>query len=133
VNEERELAALLLRLELMLMEPAFRRDSAAVSALLAEGFLEFGSSGRVWSREAILRLLATEEQQPVPRVEDFTLRMLASDVALVTYRTVRPQQATLRSSIWRQGANGWQVFFHQGTKMPAAEPAHSEALATNHS
>jgi ribonuclease HI len=54
------LAELLLSLELQLMDPAFRKDRAAVSSLLAEDFSEFGSSGRVWSREAILDLLESE-------------------------------------------------------------------------
>ena len=109
------------RLELELMEPEFRRDRNAVSAVLAEDFYEHGSSGRVWSRDAILDLLATEEPQPAPHVEAFAMRLLAPGIALVTYRTVRPQQVTQRCSIWRETASGWQVLFHQGTKIGNAK------------
>lgn len=98
------------------MDPAFRRNREAVSALLAEDFCEFGSSGRIWSRETILDLLATEDYPSSPAVEDFTLQLLAPDIVLVTYRTVRPQQSTLRSSVWKRNKTGWQVLFHQGTK-----------------
>ena len=70
------------------MDPAVRRDRERVAALLAEDFVEFGSSGRVWTRESILELLATETYTP-PAVEDFACRMLGEDVALVTYRAVR--------------------------------------------
>lgn len=118
--EEDEIVALLLSLEKHLMDPVVRKDLAQVSALLAEDFREFGSSGREWSREAILDLLATELSHPAPAVEDFTLQSIAPDVALVTYRTVRPQQSTLRSSIWKRTEAGWQIFFHQGTKIPNA-------------
>ena len=47
--------------ELALLDPIVRCDRARVAALLAEDFEEFGSSGRIWSREAILSLLETED------------------------------------------------------------------------
>jgi len=105
-------------LELQLMDPAFRKDRSAVSILLAKDFREFGVSGREWSREAILDLLATEPSRPVPKVEDFRIHPLTADAMLVTYRTIRPEMQANRSSIWIQSASGWQVLFHQGTKIP---------------
>jgi hypothetical protein len=114
------LAALLLSLELQLMDPAFRKDRAAVSVLLAKDFREFGVSGREWSREAILDLLATEPSRPVPEVEDFRIQPLTADAVLVTYRTIRIETQAMRSSIWIQSAAGWQMLFHQGTKAPKA-------------
>jgi hypothetical protein len=105
-----------------LLDPASRRDRARVAALLAEDFLEFGSSGRVWSREEILELLASEDYQP-PAIEDFTCHWIAEGVVLVTYRTVRTdpdqgqRQTALRSSIWIEEAGAWRMRFHQGTKV----------------
>ncbi len=119
-NEDGALAKSLLTLELRLMDPAFRKDRAAVSTLLAEDFREFGSSGREWGREAILDLLETEPSQPAPAVEDFRIQPLTADAVLVTYRTIRPEIQANRSSIWIQSASGWQVLFHQGTKIPEA-------------
>jgi len=112
------LAEFLLSLELRLMDPAFRKDRAAVSALPAKDFREFGVSGREWSREAILDLLATEPSRSAPEVEDFRIQPLTADTVLVTYRTIRPEIQANRSSIWIQSASGWQVLFHQGTKIP---------------
>lgn len=109
------------QLERMLLEPAVRRDRAQVAELLAEDFMEFGASGRVWTRDAVLELLATEEYTP-PVMENFKCRALAEDVALVTYRTLRAGAAsgesavTLRSSIWVKRSGAWQVVFHQGTR-----------------
>jgi hypothetical protein len=104
-----------------LLDPAVRRDRARVAALLSEDFEEFGSSGRVWSREAIIDSLATEVYQP-PKMEDFKCGRVGEDVALITYRTVRTDSesgqhsATLRSSLWVREGDRWRIRFHQGTK-----------------
>lgn len=110
-------------LEEALLDPAVRRDRAKVAALLAGDFIEFGSSGRVWTREAILELLATESFDR-PAMEDFQCHLIGDDAALVTYKTVRIdvgsglRAAVLRSSIWIREAGEWRVRFHQGTKIP---------------
>ena len=124
--DDEGLAELLLHLERRLMDPVFRKNREQVSALLAEDFREFGSSGRVWSRAAILDLLANEEAYTAPVVEDFAMQRISPETALVTYRTLRADaasdapQVTLRSSLWVLRGNRWQVLFHQGAKVPPA-------------
>jgi hypothetical protein len=111
------------RLELLLMDTGVRRDRKRVAALLHEDLLEFGSSGRVWTRDTTLELLATETYTP-PEVEDFACRALGPDAVLVTYRAVRrgkqgERVTTLRSSIWKKetgNAGAWKIYFHQGTR-----------------
>ena len=119
-----EVAKHLQALEELLLDPAVRRDSAKVATLLDEGFVEFGSSGRVWTRTAILDLLVHEEgYAEAPVMRDFACRHLAMGVVLATYRTVRmdsgPGKAreVVRSSIWVRGAQGWRILFHQGTSI----------------
>jgi hypothetical protein len=121
--QDRTLHELLLKHEQQLMDPLFRKNRDQVSALLAEEFREFGSSGRIWNKAAILELLASETPQPAPRVEDFTIQRLGPETALATYRTVPEHsagapQASLRSSLWIRSKHGWQVLFHQGTRIP---------------
>lgn len=113
-------AAELQRLELSLMDPGVRRDRSKVAALLDENFLEFGASGRVWTREATLELLSTEVYAP-PAVEEFSCHALAADVVLATYRAVRTGEQgerliTLRSSIWANESGVWKIRFHQETR-----------------
>ena len=108
------------RLELLLMDPAVRCDCARVAALLDKDFVEFGASGRVWTRETTLGLLATETYTP-PGVEEFGCRALGPGVMLVTYRTVcrgdsGERITTLRSSIWTRESGAWKIRFHQGTR-----------------
>jgi hypothetical protein len=119
----KQLCAHLVDRERALLDPAVRRNPGLVSELLAEGFLEIGSSGQVWSREQILELLATEDYRQ-PAMEDFKCALIAEKVALVTYRTIRTDSesghtsAVLRSSLWIQELGIWRVRFHQGTKIP---------------
>jgi hypothetical protein len=104
-----------------LIDPAVRRDCARVSAMLAEDFVEFGSSGRLWSRHQILHLLSTEKFEP-PAIEDFRCRAIADGVVLACYTTVRINAATgrrsavLRSSLWTHVSGVWLLRFHQGTR-----------------
>lgn len=105
-------------LEEALLDPAVRRNRAALEKLLREDFKEFGSSGRVWTRDQVIELLTNETFSPV-RVEEFNCALLAESVALVTYRAVRTGLATqtfsLRSSIWVREAGEWRLRFHHGT------------------
>jgi hypothetical protein len=107
--------------EEVLLDPMVRRDRGQVADLLADDFFEFGSSGRVWSRAATLDLLASEDYTP-PSMEDFACHLIAPDVALVTYKSVRidsvsgMRRVVLRSSLWIRKSERWRVRFHQGTK-----------------
>jgi hypothetical protein len=114
------------RLELLLMDAAVRQDRAQVGALLSSEFVEFGSSGRVWTREATMELLATEKTYAPPHVEGLTFRLLGPGVVLATYQTSREdvaggQVVTLRSSIWVWETGSWKICFHQGTRAGGAD------------
>lgn len=117
-----EITAQLFALEEALLDPAVRRDRARVSELVADDFIEFGSSGRVWTRDAILDLLEAEKNFIPPGVEEMACRSLGEGVMLVTYRTVRfnmdtgVRSTTLRSSVWTNESRKWQIRFHQGTR-----------------
>lgn len=110
------------RLEQSLLDSAVRRDGNRLRELLDDDFLEFGSSGRVWTRKSIIDLLATETGFHPPQIEEFECSVLGEKVALVTYRTVRvdprsgERLASLRSSIWVRRDGVWRMRFHQGTR-----------------
>lgn len=114
-------------LEQKLHRPEVRRSPDAVRALLADEFIEFGSSGRVYNKASIVEALAEEsmaEAALVPDVYDFAVHSIASDAVLVTYRSSRYRpdgtgaRTTLRSSIWKLIEGRWQMTFHQGTIVP---------------
>ena len=118
-------AAQLRKLEESLLDTAVRRDRKKMRSMLAENFLEFGSSGRIWNRNSIIELLSQETAFVPPAIEDFRCAFLTDDVTLVTYRTVRIDPETgevlssLRSSIWKNESGTWRMRFHQGTRTSA--------------
>lgn len=112
---------LIRRLEEELFKQSVRTSRSAVSALLADDFVEFGRSGRVYDKQEIVLSLAAEANDAAPELtaSGFELKSLADDVVLLTYRTRRVDgdQAlhTLRSSIWKRFDGVWRMVFHQGT------------------
>jgi hypothetical protein len=110
------LALHLRSLEELLLQSDVRK-SERVSRLLADGFIEFGSSGRVFTKAQIVSALGSEHPTTIT-AHDFSVSLLAPHVALVTYRAhlhTEPPVYTLRSSIWQQRGGQWQMAFHQGT------------------
>jgi hypothetical protein len=101
-NSPQELAAHLYHLEQQLLQPSTRRDEAALRSLLAEDFREFGSSGRIYTRQQVISTLAGESPHTITLSDP--CHQLAADIALLTYRstrTIAPQVAShaLRSSL----------------------------------
>ena len=97
-------------LEEQLGIPAVRASADALDRLISDEFVEFGSSGRTYTkRDVIAQLLANPNGQVT--LGGLRVRALSDDVALATYRTA----ASLRSSIWRREGESWRVVFHQGT------------------
>jgi hypothetical protein len=123
MDAPRDLANHLRSLEEDLLRPAIRASRTELEARLSPDFVEFGRSGRVYDREALVAALAAEDDsaQPVAAIEDFRVRLLAPGVALATYRSLRDSSAggrpsvVLRSSIWRLDGDAWRMAFHQGT------------------
>src|ERR1700722_19779728 len=102
-------------LEEQLLDPAVRCNTEFVSSLLADDFLEFGSSRRIFDKAAILEELRNAPSRTTPRLSDFAVRPLGADAMLVTYRTTslnssgEPTGHALRSSIWIIRDNRWQI------------------------
>ncbi len=106
-------------LEEKLLDPVVRSSPEALSELLANDFIEFGSFGQRFSKEDILDALPAETSIRFT-LSDFALRPLAPGVALATYQVQRftagePLRRSLRSSIWFLRDGHWQMLFHQGT------------------
>jgi hypothetical protein len=115
-------AELFRSLEQALQSPEVRASSEAVAALLAESFVEFGSSGKIYDKAVVVDALEKETSpanSSLPEMRDFAAQALGPDTVLVTYRSVRldgaNERSVLRSSIWTRIGDTWQMLFHQGT------------------
>ncbi|MFO2462829.1 DUF4440 domain-containing protein [Pseudomonas sp. 15FMM2] len=117
------LAAHLQDLERELHQCATRNDAQRLATLLADDFVEFGASGRIWDSKAQVIAGLSDEVFAARSMSDFALKLLADGVALVTYRChraasdVQAGSESLRSSVWRNSQAGWQMVFHQGTPL----------------
>lgn len=110
------LAAELKGLEEELLVPTVRK-STRLTELLADEFVEFGSSGRIYTKSDLVAVLQAESPA-AQTTSDFKVTFLAPDVALLTYKILRhcqPAVQTLRSSVWRRAKGNWQMVFHQAT------------------
>lgn len=109
-------------LEEALHRPEIRRSREAVEDLLAEGFMEFGASGRVYERATIIDRLAeqSDDNDGELQASNYALKPISNDAVLLTYETERSykdgsKRRVLRSSIWKHNGLKWQMLFHQGT------------------
>jgi hypothetical protein len=105
-------------------EPLFHRprsggEDPQYDTLIDHDFWEVGASGRRYSRNYVLAVLASREAQShsgdIWATEDFHCRKLAAEVYLLTYTLHQGQRKTRRTTVWRQTAQGWKALFHQGT------------------
>jgi hypothetical protein len=116
--------------ELRGMEPIFHtaefgRTAEDFDRRMAADYWEVGASGRRYSREFILQYLT--ENSPVSvasagwTCSDLGLRRLGAANYLLTYTLRQEERVTRRATVWQQVGGGWQILFHQGTVVSAAE------------
>ncbi len=122
ITEAGILPKLIEALEQSLLDPYVRQSTGQLNKLIADDFLEFGSSGKVYNKQDCIKL------DDIPRkfvVSDFKINELSKDVTLATYKTTEDDIASLRSSIWQRYGDEWKMIFHQGTKCEV-EDEHEE-------
>jgi hypothetical protein len=107
----------LVALERGMWEIGTRGNRHWMDAHLADDFVEYGRSGRIYDKQQIL-------DAPVgpfrAELDDLRVARLSKVVALVTYRSTSifgdaPPARSIRSSIWVRDDDGWKLRFHQGT------------------
>ena len=118
---ENSLTKLLREQEEALLDADIRGSELQLGKLLAEEFVEFGSSGVRYDRQSIVGALANAAQNEKLSLTDFNLIAWADGLAAVSYicechdakdKLVR---RSLRSSLWKEINGKWQIAFHQGT------------------
>jgi len=116
---------LLISLEKSLLLNEVRSNLYSLNTLLHEQFCEISQSGKFYLKHDVIQSLTSAEKTG-SRYEatNFQVRFLADDIAQVSFETrsiprndTRARRA-LRSSIWKNSENGWQMIFHQGTIVP---------------
>jgi hypothetical protein len=116
--------------ELRPLEPifhtaAFGLEPADFDRRMAPDYWEVGASGRRYSRDFILQMLA--DAPPVDattarwRASGHALRRLSPETYLLTYSLRQGERLTRRATLWQSTPHGWIILFHQGTIVSANE------------
>lgn len=115
----------LFQLEQRLLQPEVRKSIDDLMSLLADDFLEFGSSGRIFNKQQVIEILSHAPRERMT-LKDFQAKTLAPNVVLTTFRLVKHNESSeemtnsLRSSIWKLIDGKWKMVFHQGTQALAS-------------
>ena len=119
--EDLQIKEYLVSLENKLLSAAVRKSAEEIAQLLADDYLEYGSSGKVYNKKDTIEALQSE---PVIEISahDFNVKLLTPEVALVRYIAVKKDKtiidaSSLRSSLWKKTGENWQIVFHQGSKI----------------
>jgi len=102
-----------------------RRDETAIpggfDSVLHSSVVEFGSSGRVWTRDEILEALRSGPRIDAITIERFDAHVVRPGVFLVMYESTATDPVTglttrqRRSSLWMRQGDGFVLRFHQST------------------
>ncbi|HAT8178957.1 TPA: GNAT family N-acetyltransferase [Legionella pneumophila] len=120
-----ELPKLIHKLELSLLNQTIRQSKSKLNQLIADEFVEFGKSGKVYKKHNILDSLPFEKMRTFS-VLDFEVKELSQNVILAMYKAIENDTVSLRSSIWKLYGNEWRIIFHQGTNIPEACNEHKK-------
>jgi len=101
-------------LELSLLNKNIRKNVDKLNNLIADDFIEFGSSGKVYTKSDVIQYLPNEIEENF-EASNFNGVQLARDCILLTYLLYSKHGKSLRSSIWKRYDGNWKIIFHQGT------------------
>lgn len=109
-----------INLERELFKEDVRLSPEAIENLLCHDYVEFCSSGYVYSYKKGDIFPNKTEIAILSR--DFKLQELSKECVLLTYEAEKifieenRRELSNRSSIWKYRDGKWKIFFHQGTK-----------------
>ncbi|MFZ2048861.1 MAG: DUF4440 domain-containing protein [Minisyncoccia bacterium] len=107
-------------LENKLLQSDIRKSVENLDDLISEDFIEFGSSGAIYTKKDILERLPNSPEIKFV-MTDFKVNVLSTDIVQSTFKTEKIDAETgkntrsLRSSIWKNESGWWKIIFHQGT------------------
>lgn len=114
-----QLKDIILELETTLVNQDTRLSAEKLNLLLADDFIEYGSSGGIYDKKITIESLTAGDGM-IYKIYDFEIVQLSEDLIQSRFKTDRTNPdgsnlSSLRSSIWKNNNGNWQMWFHQGT------------------
>ncbi len=117
-----ELTEHIKQLELKLLHTNVQNDMSILEALLSSEFEEIDSNGNLATRQAAVEWLKSKDHAIRWQLEEFRIKILSDDLILAIYSAMKLDtvnsmgRGAIRTSIWRQQKDQWQMLFHQVSK-----------------
>lgn len=111
-NEDFEIVG---KLESEISSKEARANTDRLAQLLHDDFEEFGKSGEIYTKAALLVELPTWDYQPIA-INDMRFTRLAKNALIVKYLSKVNGVEANRSSVWVKESGAWKMIFHQGTR-----------------
>lgn len=112
------------RLELKLLHSDMKMSPSLLDTLLAKEFEEIGDNGTVNARQDVADWLLNKNPRERWLLSDFRIKKLSADLVVAIYHAKKladrkdiVSQGSVRSSIWKYKTQGWQMVFHQASKI----------------
>jgi hypothetical protein len=102
--------------ELKLLDPKIRHNKDELEKLISKDFIEYGSSGSIYTYNDIISRLPIETKETTYRIIEMNVKKLSDKIYLLIYVMEMNKSIFNRSSIWKEEKNEWKIIFHQGTK-----------------
>ena len=99
-------------LEKALLSNEVRRNVDVLNLLIADSFVEFGKSGRVWNKCDILASLPLENEINY-EILNFSVIFETLNIVCVEYKLSESGEISLRRSIWKFIDERWQMVLHR--------------------
>lgn len=114
-----DISALIEALELELLQPEVRKSEDRLNELIADDFVEIGTSGKRFNKREVIDKLIEQEKRTFT-IKNFNTIEISADTILATYEVqieILNTSLTIdsfRTSIWKNKDGRWQIVFHQG-------------------
>ena len=103
--------------ELKLLDKNIRNNKVELEKLLSKNFIEYGSSGSIYTFDETINSLPNETNEIKYRMIKIETKRLSENIVLVLYTIEIDNIVSNRSSIWQKENKEWKIIFHQGTKI----------------
>ena len=107
--------------ELKLLEKDIRKNKNELEKLISKDFIEYGSSGLIYSYDETINGLLNETEEKIYKIVKMEAKIFSKNIVMILYIIDINGNISNRSSIWKKESNKWKIIFHQGTKVNKKE------------
>jgi hypothetical protein len=113
----KKIEEIIIKNELKLLDRKIRNNENELTKLISKEFVEYGSSGKIYSYTEAISGLLIETKEIEYKIIEMNVKKLSDKIYLLLYIMEINNIIFNRSSIWKKDNGEWKIIFHQGTKV----------------